>query len=104
MALFTTENTQRVNRQKNSPIYVIISNPPYNARQINENDNNKNRKYPVIDKRVAKHMQKIRKPLIKTRCQIFMSKPFVGLLIGLEMKGIIAYQTIVLLITFPSMV
>jgi len=51
--MFTTENTQRVNRQKQSPIFVIISNPPYNARQINENDNNKNRKYPSNDKRVA---------------------------------------------------
>src|SRR5712691_1188375 len=51
--MFTTENTQRVNRQKQSPIFVIISNPPYNARQVNENDNNKNRKYPSNDKRVA---------------------------------------------------
>src|SRR5262249_42426693 len=40
-------------RQRNKPIFVIISNPPYNARQINENDNNKNRKYPSNDKRVA---------------------------------------------------
>jgi predicted helicase len=52
-SLFTTENTERVKRQKNTPIFVIISNPPYNARQVNENDNNKNRKYPSNDKRVA---------------------------------------------------
>lgn len=50
--LFSTENSERVNRQKRSPIFVIIGNPPYNAGQVNENDNNKNRKYPVIDKRV----------------------------------------------------
>jgi len=43
VSLFTTQNTQRVNRQKNTPIFVLISNPPYNARQVNENDNNKNR-------------------------------------------------------------
>jgi len=53
ISLFTTENTQRVNRQRNTPIYVIIGNPPYNAGQINENDNNKNRKYPTIDSRVS---------------------------------------------------
>ncbi len=52
-SLFTTENTERVERQKRSPIFVIIGNPPYNAGQVNENDNNKNRKYPVIDKRIA---------------------------------------------------
>ena len=28
---------------------VIIGNPPYNANQQNENDNNKNRTYPHID-------------------------------------------------------
>jgi predicted helicase len=53
MPLFTTENTQRVNLQRNTPIFVIIGNPPYNAGQINENDNNKNRKYPIIDSRIA---------------------------------------------------
>ena len=38
MTLFTTENTRRVNLQRNIPIFVIIGNPPYNAGQINEND------------------------------------------------------------------
>ncbi len=52
-SLFSTENTERVERQKHAPIFVILGNPPYNARQLNENDNNKNRKYPVIDKRVS---------------------------------------------------
>ena len=51
--LFSKENTARVRRLKESPIFVIIGNPPYNSGQINENDNNKNRKYPIIDKRVA---------------------------------------------------
>jgi predicted helicase len=52
-ALFSKENTARVKRQKEAPIFVILGNPPYNAGQVNENDNNKNRKYPVIDKRVS---------------------------------------------------
>ncbi len=52
-SLFARENTQRVQRQKATPIFVIVGNPPYNAKQINENDNSKNRRYPVIDKRVA---------------------------------------------------
>jgi predicted helicase len=33
-------------------ISIIIGNPPYNANQQNENDNNKNREYPTIDKRI----------------------------------------------------
>lgn len=50
---FTAENTARVERQKRTSIKVVIGNPPYNAWQLNENDNNKNRKYKVMDKRVA---------------------------------------------------
>jgi len=51
--LFPQENLERVERQRQTPIFVIIGNPPYNAKQLNENDNNKNRKYPVIDARVS---------------------------------------------------
>ncbi|RMG74668.1 MAG: DNA helicase, partial [Chloroflexi bacterium] len=50
--MFTEENTKRVQRQQNSPITVVIGNPPYNAGQLNENDNNKNRAYKEVDKRI----------------------------------------------------
>lgn len=49
---FTKENTERVEREKKAPITVIIGNPPYNVGQLDENDNNKNRKYEVIDERI----------------------------------------------------
>jgi len=52
-SFITAENAERVKRQKASPIFVIMGNPPYNAWQVNENDNNKNRAYSVIDSRVA---------------------------------------------------
>jgi predicted helicase len=51
-SFMTQANTQRVERQKRTPITVIIGNPPYNTRQQDENDNNKNRKYEVVDKRI----------------------------------------------------
>ena len=47
------ENWIRVQEQNEKPISVIIGNPPYNANQQNENDNNKNREYPEIDKRIS---------------------------------------------------
>ena len=50
--LFTQENTERVERQKAADMFVVIGNPPYNAQQVNENDNNKNRKYEIMDKRI----------------------------------------------------
>ncbi|MBN2005714.1 MAG: N-6 DNA methylase, partial [Anaerolineae bacterium] len=52
MSLFSEQNTERVARQKAAPIFVVIGNPPYNAHQVNENDNSKNRKYAVMDRRV----------------------------------------------------
>ena len=48
----TSENTERIKRQNSKKISVIIGNPPYNANQLNENENNKNREYPYIDKRI----------------------------------------------------
>jgi predicted helicase len=48
----TEENVARIRRQNSRKISVIIGNPPYNANQFNENENNKNRPYPAIDKRI----------------------------------------------------
>ena len=42
----------RIQEQNEKTISVIIGNPPYNANQQNENDNNKNREYPAIDSRI----------------------------------------------------
>ena len=52
MPMFTEENTERVKRQKDAQITVILGNPPYNMGQQDENEENKNRKYAVVDQRV----------------------------------------------------
>ncbi|MFD1467588.1 type ISP restriction/modification enzyme [Hymenobacter caeli] len=46
------ENAQRIQRQNQRELSVIIGNPPYNANQQNENDNNKNRTYRDVDQRI----------------------------------------------------
>ncbi len=51
--MFTEKNTERIEAQLKCPIFVVIGNPPYNAWQVNENDNNKNRKYEDLDDRVS---------------------------------------------------
>ncbi len=48
----SSENSERIKRQNDRKISVIIGNPPYNANQLNFNDFNKNREYPQIDKRI----------------------------------------------------
>jgi predicted helicase len=50
--MFTPANTERVEKEKKSAITVIIGNPPYNVGQKKENDNNKNRRYKVLDEQV----------------------------------------------------
>ena len=50
--LFTRENTARVEKQKAADMFVVIGNPPYNAGQTNDSDNNRNRKYLAMDKRI----------------------------------------------------
>ncbi len=47
--LFTEENTERVKRQQNESIKVVLGNPPYNAKQVNANDENQNRTYEHVD-------------------------------------------------------
>ena len=93
LSFMTAENADRVKRQKDSPIFVIVGNPPYNAWQINENDNNKNRKYKTIDKRVAdtyahdsraQNTNALRDPYIKA---IRWASDRIGL------EGIIAFVT-----------
>ena len=50
--MMTEANTARVEREQAAEVVVVIGNPPYNVGQENENDNNKNRKYPVLDQRI----------------------------------------------------
>src|SRR5947209_6727458 len=52
MSMFVEENTERIQREKDAQIMVVIGNPPYNMGQKNENDNNKNRRYSVIDQHI----------------------------------------------------
>jgi predicted helicase len=49
---FSSENAERIKKQNEQKISVIIGNPPYNAKQANFNNENANRKYPHIDKKI----------------------------------------------------
>ena len=93
MQMFAQENTQRVESQKDTPMFIVIGNPPYNAGQVNENDNNKNRKYPAMDKRVRDTYSKDSKAINKNA----LADPYVKAIrwaadrIGEE--GIVAFVT-----------
>jgi predicted helicase len=67
LSLFVEENTERVQREKDAQIMVVIGNPPYNVGQKSENDNNKNRKYPIIDQHIRETYVKDSKATLKTQ-------------------------------------
>jgi predicted helicase len=61
------ENVARVERQREAPITIVIGNPPCNANQVNENDNNKNRKYDIVDGRIRATYAKESKATLKNK-------------------------------------
>ncbi|MFO1424118.1 MAG: type ISP restriction/modification enzyme [Candidatus Competibacteraceae bacterium] len=48
----TEENRRRIQHQNTRRIPVILGNPPYNANQRSENENNKNDPAPIADARI----------------------------------------------------
>lgn len=46
------KNSDRVEKQRNAPLRIIIGNPPYSVGQKSANDNAQNQKYPKLDSRV----------------------------------------------------
>ncbi len=63
----TEKNTERIEKQKEANIMVIIGNPPYNMGQLNENDNNKNRTYETVDGRIRETYAKDSKATLNTK-------------------------------------
>ncbi|WP_460800814.1 type ISP restriction/modification enzyme [Microbacterium sp. GXF6406] len=47
------ENTERLEKQRATPVDVIVMNPPYRAGQSSANDGAQNAKYPKTDARIA---------------------------------------------------
>jgi type I restriction-modification system DNA methylase subunit len=50
---FTEKNSERIARQQQQQIFVVLGNPPYNAWQESENENNPNRHYDELEQRIA---------------------------------------------------
>ena len=91
--LFSEENTERVAKQKNTDMFVVIGNPPYNMGQVNENDNNKNREYETIDKWIGETYSKDSKATSVTQ----LSDPYVKAILWASKRigdeGIVAFVT-----------
>ena len=91
--LFTQENTERVEKQKAADMFVVIGNPPYNAGQVNENDNNKNRQYKTMDTFVRETYSRDSKATNKNA----LSDPYVKAILWASKRigkeGVVAFVT-----------
>ncbi|HOX95970.1 MAG TPA: DEAD/DEAH box helicase family protein [Candidatus Woesebacteria bacterium] len=47
------ENSERLERQKNTPLKVIMGNPPYSVGQTSANDASQNQSYPKLENRIG---------------------------------------------------
>lgn len=47
------QNSERVTKQKKSPLTVIVGNPPYSVGQKSENDNAQNQEYPKLNSKIS---------------------------------------------------
>ncbi|WP_455362901.1 hypothetical protein [Ruoffia tabacinasalis] len=59
------DNNRRLQKQLNTSVTVIMGNPPYSVGQSNANDNNKNKKYENIDRRIENTYSKHTTPVLK---------------------------------------
>ncbi|MDE0468337.1 MAG: N-6 DNA methylase [Candidatus Poribacteria bacterium] len=90
---FTPENTLRVEEQRETPMFVVIGNPPYNARQTNENDNNRNRPHTAVDSRVRNTFAADSNAQSKNKLYDPYVKAFRWAMDKLSDEGIVAFVT-----------
>jgi predicted helicase len=89
---FSSENSNRIRRQNEKKISVVIGNPPYNANQKNENENNKNREYPAIDKHIKDSFVK-HSTAQKTKVYDMYARFYRWAMDRIDANGIIAFIT-----------
>ncbi len=94
LSIFSPQNTERVKREKAAAITVILGNPPYNVGQQNENDNNKNRRYGVVDDHIRASYVKDSKATLRTQVYDAYSRFFRWATDRLEDRdGVICFVT-----------
>ena len=93
LTMFAPENTHRVEKQKQTEMFVVIGNPPYNARQMDENDANRNRKYPELDTQIQETYAQASTATNKTSLYDPYVKAILWALNRVETEGIVAFVT-----------
>ena len=86
-------NSERVDRQRKSPITIVIGNPPYSSGQRSANDDNANKEYPQLDKKIRDTYAKHSKATSKISLYDSYIRAFRWASDRIEQDGIIGYVT-----------
>lgn len=84
-------NDQRITQQLETPITVILANPPYSVGQTSANDNNANLRYPTLDGRIADTYAKLSTATNKNSLYDSYIRAYRWATDRLEDRGIMAY-------------
>lgn len=87
------KNTERILRQMETPIDVIVGNPPYSAGQKNENDNAKNLSYPTLDEKIRSTYAEASSATLKNKLYDSYIRAFRWASDRIEKKGIVSFVT-----------
>ena len=87
------ENSERILKQMETPIHVLIGNPPWSIGQQSANDNNANESYPTLDRRIEEtYAQKSSANLLKGLYDSYI-RAFRWASDRIGEKGVIAFVT-----------
>lgn len=87
------QNDERLKKQKELPITVIIGNPPYSVGQNSVNDDNQNTSYPMLEKSVEETYSKSSKAQLKKSLNDSYIKAFRWASDRIGDRGIISFIT-----------
>lgn len=85
------ENSKRVQKQLDTPITVIIGNPPYSAGQKSANDNAQNQHYPLLEEQLEKTYVQGSTATLKNSVYDSYIKAFRYATDRLDSEGIVAF-------------
>lgn len=88
-----TENTERILRQMETPIDVVVGNPPYSIGQGSANDNNQNLSYPSLDSKIKNTYAARSEAGLKKGLYDQYIRAFRWASDRIEKKGIVAFVT-----------
>ena len=87
------DNSERVLRQMETPIHVLVGNPPWSIGQGSANDNNANESYPTLDDRIEETYAQNSKSSLKKGLYDSYIRAFRWASDRIGEKGIISFVT-----------